>query len=141
MVRKYYAFLDVNTIYSIDSCLPHVTPFLFVVTTPFTMLPSGVIVSIDLDRREVVVDDGSVGYRVVHLVYPPTKVVIFIQSAYDAGLHIPPFKRGEIAVSVETRTFEVTGLHEKLYVFKRAQIPLLPGHLSSVYRAQVRLAR
>ena len=73
----------------------------------------------------------------VHLVYPPSRVVIFIQSAFDAGLHIPPFKRGEIAVGVESRTFEVKGLHERLYAFKRAQLPLLPGHLSSVYRAQV----
>lgn len=75
----------------------------------------------------------------VHLTYPPTKVVIFIQSAYDAGLHIPPFNRGEIAVSVESRTFELKGLHDRLFAFKRSQLPLLPGHLSSVYRAQVSL--
>ena len=99
----------------------------------------GTIVSIDLDPREVISASSSTGYRVVHLVYPPTRVVIFIQSAYDTGLHIPPFNRGEIAVGVETRTFEVKGLHNKLYAFKRAQLPLLPGHLSSVYRAQVKL--
>lgn len=73
----------------------------------------------------------------MHLVYPPSRVVVFIQSAFDAGTHISPFKRGEIAVGVETRTFDVKGLHDKLYAFKRAQLPLLPGHLSSVYRAQV----
>ena len=98
----------------------------------------GTIVSIDLDPREIIVDDGSEGYRVVRLRYAPTRIVIFIQSAYDAGLHIPPFNRGEIAVGVETRDFQVTGLHDKIYYFKRAQLPLLPGHLSSVYRAQVR---
>lgn len=99
----------------------------------------GVIVSIDLDPRELVDDNSPGGYRVVHLVYPPSRVVVFIQSAFDAGLHIPPMKRGEIAVGVETRTFDVKGHHDKLFAFKRAQLPLLPGHLSSVYRAQVTL--
>ena len=44
-------------------------------------------------------------------------------------------------MGIETRTFDVTGLHEKKYTFKRAQLPLLPGHLSSVYRAQVIIQR
>lgn len=103
---------------------------------------SGTIVSIDLDPREVVASNHSGGYRVVRLEFPPTRVVIFLPSAYDAGLHIPPLNRGEIPVvpvGVETRSFEVTGLHDRIYTFKRAQLPLLPGHLSSVYRAQVSL--
>lgn len=97
--------------------------------------------SIDLDPREIVPDpaSGPVGYRVVHLVYPPVRVVIFIKTAYDAGLHLERFglNRGEIAVGVESRTFDVEGLHRRLFNFKRSQMPLLPGHLSSVYRAQV----
>ena len=133
--------------FSTDTCPPHATssfPFVrywkYAVPKHFFSRPlPGTIVSIDLDPREVISATSSTGYRVVHLVYPPTRVVIFIQSAYDAGLHIPPFHRGEIAVGVETRTFEVKGLHNKLYAFKRAQLPLQPGHLSSVYRAQVKL--
>lgn len=103
----------------------------------FFHLISGTIVSIDLDPRELVADNNPHDFRVVHLEYPPTRIVIFLQSAYDAGLHIPPFNRGEIVIGVESRTFDVTGLHGKIYTFKRTQLPLLPGHLSSVYRAQV----
>lgn len=97
----------------------------------------GTIVSIDLDPRELVVDSETNGYRVVHLVFPPVRVIIFIQTAYDAGLHLEGLNRGEIAVGIETRTFTALGLHERTFCFKRTQIPLLPGHLSSVYRAQV----
>lgn len=98
----------------------------------------GNIVSIDLDPREKLVPVGAVGYRVVRLAYPPVRVVIFIQTAYDAGLHLEPLNRGEIAIGAETRSFDTTGLHDRLFSFKRTQLPLLPGHLSSVYRAQVR---
>lgn len=106
---------------------PYLYPLLIASIDTLFHLVSGTIVNIDLDPREVVNNDNSGSYRVVHLVYPPTRVVIFMQSAYDAGLHTPPFNRGEIVVGVESRTF------------KRAQLHLLPGHLSSVYRAQVRL--
>lgn len=131
MARSEYSFIAARHV-SFDSRVSVVTKRLLAI-----YFLSGTIVSIDLDRREIVDSSPSSGYRVVHLVYPPTRVVIFIQSAFDAGLRIPPFNRGEIAVGVETRAFEVKGLHERLYVFKRAQLPLLPGHLSSVYRAQV----
>lgn len=78
-------------------------------------LSPGTIVSVDLDPREVVDPCPSVGHRVVHLVYPPSRVVASIKSAFDADLHnMTPFKRGEIAVGVETRTFEIEGLHDKL---------------------------
>lgn len=107
---------------------------------PDPFLP-GVIVSIDLDPREVVDDNSPGGYRVVRLVYPPSRVVVFIQPAFDAGLHIPLLKRGEVAVGVETRMFEVNWQHDKLFASKRAQLPLLPGHLSSVYRAKVTLSK
>lgn len=100
--------------------------------------PPGTIISIDLDAREVDTNSGSAGYRVVRLVYAPVRIVIFIRTAYDAGLHLENLNRGEIAVGPETRAFEVSGLHKRLFCFKRTQIPLLPGHLSSVYRAQVR---
>lgn len=98
---------------------------------------AGVIVSVDLDPRESVTDEGG-GYRVVELRFPPVRVVIFLQTAYDAGVQLPGLARGEIAVGAETRSYTVSGLHDRKFFVKRTQIPLLPGHLSSVYRAQVR---
>lgn len=92
---------------------------------------------IDLDPRELDVQDQDTGYRVVNLRYPPVRVVIFVQTAYDAGLHLPGLNRGELVCGPETRSFGVKGLHDREFTFKRTQVPLLPGHLSSVYRAQV----
>lgn len=129
----------VTYMYSLHTSLkPKYSTFIITCIPTFHChLLSGTIVRIDLDPRELLTDDNPGGYRVVHLVYPSTRVVIFLQSAYDAGLHIPPFNSGEIVVGVESRTFEVTGLRDKIYTFRRTQLPLLPGHLSSVYRAQV----
>lgn len=49
--------------------------------------------------------------------------LIFLQLAYDAGLHIPLLNCGDIAVGVESRTFDVTGLHKRIYTFKHALPP------------------
>ncbi|CAN0604804.1 unnamed protein product, partial [Ectocarpus sp. 12 AP-2014] len=95
----------------------------------------GIIHGIELDPREGY-DSSTTGYSVVHLRYAPLRIFVYIKSADDAGLHLDGLQRGVIAVAPVERKFTIMGINKGKFTFKRRQIPLTAGCLSSVYRSQ-----
>ncbi|CAN0497974.1 unnamed protein product, partial [Ectocarpus sp. 12 AP-2014] len=95
----------------------------------------GIIRGIELDPREDY-HTSTTGYSVVTLRYAPLRVFVYIKSADDAGLHLDGLQRGVIAVAPVERKFTIVGINKRKFTFKRRQIPLTAGCLSSVYRSQ-----
>lgn len=89
-----------------------------------------------LDPREKNLIHRPAGYSVVDLQYPPARVLIHIETADVAGLELDGLPRGVIAVAPETKSFFVVGVHKRKFLFKRTQLPLTAGCVSSVYRSQ-----
>ncbi|CAM9681135.1 unnamed protein product, partial [Hapterophycus canaliculatus] len=98
---------------------------------------NGIIRGIELDPREDDLRDSSPGYIVVHLRYAPFRVFINIKTADDAGLHLDGLERGVIAVAPVQKNFTIDiKSRRRKFTFKRRQLPLIAGCLSSVYRSQ-----
>lgn len=92
--------------------------------------------SIELDRREEYLRNRTPGYRGIVLRYAPVRVLICIENAYNDGLYLEGLPQGVIAVGSVDKTFTVIGVNQRMFKFKRTQVPLTAGSLSSVYRAQ-----
>ncbi|CBJ33415.1 conserved unknown protein [Ectocarpus siliculosus] len=95
----------------------------------------GIIRGIELDPREGYAS-STAGYSVVTLRYAPLRIFVYIKSADAAGLHLDGLQRGVIAVAPVERKFTIVGINKRKFTFKRRQIPLTAGCLSSVYRSQ-----
>ncbi|CAM9571321.1 unnamed protein product [Ectocarpus sp. 4 AP-2014] len=95
----------------------------------------GIIRGIELDPREGY-DSSTAGYSVVTLRYAPLRIFVYIEFADDAGLHLDGLQRGVVAVAPVERKFTIVGINKRTFTFKRRQIPLTAGCLSSVYRSQ-----
>ncbi|CAN0287289.1 unnamed protein product, partial [Scytosiphon promiscuus] len=98
----------------------------------------GIIQGIELDPRE---EAATTGHSVVNLRYPPLRIMVYIHTAYEAGLKLDGLPRGVIAVAPVEKTFSITGVGNRKFTFKRRQVPLTAGCLSSVYRSQRQTSR
>lgn len=96
----------------------------------------GIIHSIELDPRKDYLTRTATGYSAVNLRFPPIRVLVYLQSADDAGLQLDGMPRGVIAVAPIERTFSVIDINKRKFSIKRHQLPLTAGCLSSVYRSQ-----
>ncbi|CAM9906537.1 unnamed protein product, partial [Hapterophycus canaliculatus] len=123
------------------ACLAVGAPVVLHKTPQFVLLgvcnnSDGDIHGIELDPREEYLAQRRPGYALVHLRYPPLRVTIYIQSAYEAGLQLDGLPRGVIAVASIEKTLSVVGIAKRRFTIRRRQVPLTAGCLSSVYRSQ-----
>lgn len=96
----------------------------------------GEITHIYLDPRESFLQNQPPGYRVIQLQFPPARVLVHIDAADKAGLHMPDLPRGVMACFPLEREFSVVGRAGRTFTIRRTQLPLFSGCLTSVYRAQ-----
>ncbi|CAM9514846.1 unnamed protein product, partial [Laminaria digitata] len=96
----------------------------------------GEITTIELDPREPYLRDKKPGYQVVQLQFPPSRILVRIDAADRAGLHMPDLPRGVIACGPLEKDFSVVGRYERTFTIRRKQLPLTAGNLKSVYRVQ-----
>ena len=96
----------------------------------------GVIRSIELDPREDFLVDRTPGYSVVNLQYAPLRVLVYIKTADDAGLQLQELERGVVAFAPVEKNFSIEGVGKRKFTFKRRQLPLTAGCISSVFRSQ-----
>ena len=101
----------------------------------------GVIRSIELDPREDFLVDRTPGYSVVNLKYPPLRVLVYIKTADDAGLQLQGLEQGVVAFAPVEKNFTIEGVGKSKFTFKRRQLPLTAGCMSSVFRSQGRTMR
>ena len=96
----------------------------------------GIIRGIELDPREDFLLDPTPGYSVVNLRYAPLRVFVYIKTADDAGLHLEGLDRGVVAIAPVEKEFTIEGIGKRKFIFKRRQLPLTAGCVSSVFRSQ-----
>lgn len=96
------------------------------------------ITPIELDPREPFLLDNHPSYRVIYPQSPPSRVVVHIEAADEAGLHMPGLPRGVIGCGSLERQFyfSVVGRSERTFTIRWTQLPRFAGSLTSVYRAQ-----
>ncbi|CAM9627955.1 unnamed protein product [Hapterophycus canaliculatus] len=93
----------------------------------------GIIHGIELDPRE---ETATAGRSIVHLRHPPLRILVYIHTADEAGLQLDGFPRGVIAIAPREKSFSIKCVGNRIFTFKRQQVPFTAGCLSSVYRSQ-----
>lgn len=68
--------------------------------------------------------------------YAPLRVLAYIKTADDAGLQLPGLERGVVDFASIEKNFTIDGVSNRKFVFKRRQLPLTAGCVSSVFRSQ-----
>ncbi|CAB1117516.1 unnamed protein product [Ectocarpus sp. CCAP 1310/34] len=96
----------------------------------------GIIRGIELDPLEDFLLDPTPGYSVVNLRYAPLQVFVYIKTADDAGLHLEGLDRGVVAIAPVEKECTIEGIGKGKFIFKRRQLPLPAGCVSSVFRSQ-----
>eukprot|EP00752_Nemacystus_decipiens_P017326 g15522.t1 len=96
----------------------------------------GIIRGIELDPREDFIADPAPGYSVVNLRYAPLRVLVYIKTADEAGLHLEGLDRGVIAIAPVEKEFTIVGVGKREFTIRRRQLPLTAGCVSSVFRSQ-----
>ena len=96
----------------------------------------GITRNIKLDPREPYIRQPNQGFSVVNLKFPPIHVLVYIETADDAGLQLPGFPLGVIRVFPVERQFAIIGVNQWKFTFTRNQLSLTAGCLSSVCRSQ-----